>query len=225
MNLKCPYCGCEYDIDTGSLPAPAGDDRLGYGWWLRCFRCHKKWWTPNADAQMNLESQLSISEQDRIDRLSRFRERVAKQGHAHKSKTWKLLFKFIVCIAISSIFVGGIYFNRSYIYNYVTQKAIVLRRNLDRHIILEDVSSKVDDLPGDKLKVSVSGKVTNNDQGIVKITGIRIKLIDLNTGDNVLYWDELFKKNYLVGRESLGFNFEKELGGVKAPVKVDIVVM
>ncbi|MDR2666577.1 MAG: hypothetical protein LBB34_00450, partial [Holosporales bacterium] len=55
MNVKCPYCSCCYEISMDLLKQPIGHEKLGYGWWLRCYKCHKKWWLRNSvvEGQMN----------------------------------------------------------------------------------------------------------------------------------------------------------------------------
>jgi hypothetical protein len=226
MKVKCPYCSCEYNINPESLPKPFGDVKLGYGWWLRCYNCRKKWWLKNTVVQMSTNTPLKADSARRIERLSNLREH--RRERNKKRGCWRY-FGYTLLLLLVSAIIFGVYNSRESFKNYLKQKIVHLSGNMLSKLRLLDVQyaiEKVDDNPeeGGKLEIVVSGKIINEDKNPVKLKGIKVAVRDEKDQEIVSWIDDVGIDNIASGKIT-SFSTKQSVENFDGQVKIDVSVL
>ncbi|MDR3224194.1 MAG: hypothetical protein LBT03_01230 [Holosporales bacterium] len=210
MNVKCPYCGCQYDLDIDLLQSPSGNEKLGYGWWLRCYKCHKKWWLRNSDIEMKLNTPLRADKQEKIDRLSSLvnRKKPMKQRTS--------IAKYVFIILSVSILVL-LYQSRFLFKDYITSKARRLSDNIVKKTTMKDVQYT---LSGQS--ISVTGYVVNDDESIASISGIKVTIFD--GAEEVLSWNSELDSSSIFPKQSVQFSTQNTLPREVGKIRVEVSI-
>lgn len=220
MNVKCPYCLCSYNIDVDSLPKPIGDAKLGYGWWLRCCRCHKKWWLKNLLAQVHSNSPIKADISSKIDRLSKLK----KQKHTEKTrvKIWKAV-KYFLIVGVIGIVSLGIY-NREFFTEYIKQKIERLSSNMVFKLRMLDVQYALKTDSENDVILTVSGKIINEDRNVIKLNGAKITVYDKDDNE-IASWVGNIGSGYIISGETLDFTTEHKINKAIDDIRVDVSIM
>ncbi|MDR2075188.1 MAG: hypothetical protein LBP31_03130 [Holosporales bacterium] len=227
MNVKCPYCGCEYDINPESLPKPLGDVKLGYGWWLRCYKCHKKWWLKSTVVQMSTNTPIKADTSMRIEKLSKLKKKGRKHGRKRilrKASMYVVLLTIVVAISI------GVYNSRESIKGYLNQKIKHLSSNMLSKLRLLDVQYSIenddDNNPDEnkKLVVIVSGKIINDNKDSVKLRGIKVVVRD-EKDKEIVSWIDDVGINQVAAGEIASFSTKQSIESFDHQVKIDVSVL
>jgi ferric-dicitrate binding protein FerR (iron transport regulator) len=214
MNVKCPYCNCVYNIDMSLLRNPSGDEHLGYGWWLRCYKCHKKWWLRNTDVERTFNTPLTADRQSRIDRLSALTNRPtrAKRPKARGYVTAKIaVFMLIATCAYA------LYLNRHVFYDYILAKARRVSESATPKISVTDVKYEVADA-----KMVVTGTVVNDDAVVARVGGIRVTVFEGSS--EVLSWSSKLEPGVLLPGQRTEFSTEHDVRDGIEGMRVEVSI-
>ncbi|MDR2598354.1 MAG: hypothetical protein LBC25_01370 [Holosporales bacterium] len=220
MNVKCPYCGCCYDIQLDVLKNPIGNERLGYGWWLRCFRCKKKWWLKKSDISLELEKSIKANRSDQIAKISKLNKK--RRGRA---RTKPIFLSPINCILIVTIILTAVvvFYHRDVFTGYLIERAKRLSKNTRQNITMSDVRynvSKAEDNEG--FKVFVTGIIKNDDNAVAKLRGVKITIFD---GENeIKSWNSALQCDYIVPKDSLSFSTENMIDKTPDDIRVEVSI-
>ncbi|MDR0695864.1 MAG: hypothetical protein LBF56_03835 [Holosporales bacterium] len=214
MNLKCPYCNCCYEVSDSLLQNPSMDHRLGYGWWLRCYKCGRKWWLDSTTYKLNMPSPPMASKEEKIARLSApsggGRRRIRKRSFFGKAK-WYLVMAGLVSIAACLICQ-----NKAKFQAYLVNKARHITETTIKKIMMTDIKYFIE--PGDKLLVT--GAIVNEDSVVAKVAGVKVAVYSGNT--EVIAWQsDLSEENILPGQRTT-FSTEKQLPQAIPDIRVEV---
>ncbi|MDO4975082.1 MAG: hypothetical protein Q4E61_02030 [Alphaproteobacteria bacterium] len=216
MNIKCPYCGCCYEINHKLLGNPIGNEKLGYGWWLRCYRCHKKWWLKNSYVEQNFNTPLKADKTSKIGRLNSL-----IKNHDKKEKKQYNFAKLLKYILISVFITGAItcYCFRDNFLNYINTKALHLRENISSKFELLNVKYNIDN----NNLITVTGNIFNKDnKNILTANGIRINIFRKN--EKIDSWNNEFDGGAILPQQSIPFSSSKHLQGNPENITVEVLV-
>lgn len=220
MNVRCPYCGCSYNIDVDSLPKPIGDTKLGYGWWLRCCKCHKKWWLKNLSVQVHANSPIKADVSGKIDRLSKLKKQ--KSTPKTYEKMWKFIRYFLFIVLVGGVAIG--IYNREFFVGYFKQKIERLSSNMTFKLRMLDVqySLKVDSQ--NNIVLVVSGKIINDDRNVLKLRGVKVTAYDQNNNE-VTSWIENIESGFIISGETLDFTTERVINKPEGNIRVEVSIL
>jgi len=214
MNVKCPYCGCCYEIDYDVLGNPMGNEKLGYGWWLRCYRCHRKWWLKNSYIEEKINTPLKADKTAKIDRLSSF----MRKKHKNQKHSFAKIFKYITFI-ILGLCAATCYCFRDNFLSYINTKAIHLRENISNKFELNNVKYNIDK---DNV-ITVTGNIINRDsKNILTVSGVRINIFNQNK--KIDSWNNEFEGGAVLPQQSMPFSSSKHLQGNTENIIVEVLI-
>ncbi len=212
MNLKCPYCGCGYDIGAEILKSPIGSEKLGYGWWLRCYRCKRKWWLKNTSVEIAMNPPIKIDKLKQIQRISSLSKKKAVFGKRCSIKTWTCVMWLLI---IGSCALGYQY--RSVFYKFLIEKARHLSETVAGKITMTDVKYElmVDNT------ITVTGSILNYDErAITKVNGVKISVFD---GQSlVITWNNDFEDLRILPQQKIPFSASKQLPKDIKNIRVEV---
>ena len=218
MNVKCPYCGCSYDIDTSSLSKPTVDHKLGYGWWLICYHCSKKWWLKNYSVQRD---PVKADKDEMLVKLSNFKIRAIAKNKPYK-KASNAAYYYCGTAAILAF----VYFvHYEHINNFLNEKMYSLSANLEHNLSLLNVRYSINNAqnPND-IEVVVSGSILNRESRIVALTGIKIVVSD-NNGKQVASWIEPMHISGVMPGNSVPFVTKHTLSRFNENLHVNVYII
>lgn len=220
MNVKCPYCGCNYNIETESLPKPVGDSKLGYGWWLRCCKCQKKWWLKHLSVQIHANSPIKADISEKINRLSRLK----KQKDA--KKTLKNIWSFIKYLLLILLIGAGVFgfYNKKIFAEYIKQKVERLSSNIAFKLRMLDVRYFLETNNQSDVILTVNGKIINDDKSVIRLNGIKVSVYDENNNE-IEKWTDSIGTEYIMPGETLDFNTKHIVNKPDSNIKVDVSII
>lgn len=214
MNVKCPYCGCCYEINQNLLGNPIGNEKLGYGWWLRCYRCHKKWWLKNSYIEEKINTPLKADKTAKIDRLSS----LIKRNNKNEKRSFAKIFKYIIFIILGLCAVACYCFRDNFL-SYINTKAIHLRENITNKFELNDVKYNIDK---DNV-ITVTGSIINRDsKNILTVNGVRINIFNQNK--KIDSWNNEFEGGAILPQQSMPFSSSKRLQENTENITVEVLI-
>ena len=214
MNVKCPYCGCGYDIGADILKNPIGSEKLGYGWWLRCYRCKRKWWLKNTSVEIAMNTPIKVDKLKQIQRISSLSKKKTTFVKRYSFKIW-------MCIIWLSIIGGCVigYQYRSVFYKFLVEKARRLSENVAGKITMTDVKYE---LMADNT-VTVTGNILNYDErAITKVNGVRVSVFD---GQSlIMTWNNDFDDLRILPQQKIPFFASKQLPKDITNIRVEVSI-
>lgn len=214
MNVRCPYCGCSYELGTDILKNPVGNEKLGYGWWLRCYRCKRKWWLKNTSVEIEMNTPIKVDKLARIQRISALSKKKSVSGRRHCLKVWKYV-ALVIFVGIAVL----CYQHRAVFYDFLIEKAKRLSENVAGKLAMADV--KYDISIGDML--TVTGNILNYDErAITKVNGVRISVFDDKS--LILTWDNSFDDLRILPQQKVPFSVSKQLPQGVKNIRVEVSV-
>ena len=206
MHIKCPYCGCDYDIRSNTLGEPIGNIQLGYGWWLRCYKCHKKFWLSSSKV-INFDlSPVKADKQKKIEELKNLIPNKQTNKKLHKIRISKWLF----ILTFLSIVILGVY-KRHALQNFIDKKLLTFVQKNATNLQLKNVSYRVYQ-NGGQTKLYLCGYVVNNTKSIMSFNYLRVyvtfnqsvianwniepNIKNIIPGDKIFFASDVFIKNF-----------------------------
>ena len=212
MNVKCPYCGCSYDLGSDVLKQPIGDERLGYGWWLRCFKCKKKWWLKNTAVEIRLNTPIKA---DKLTKIKKISELSKKHSEKEIKNGRNSLIYIIYAILISCTILCYQY--RAIFFDFLINKAQNLSENIKGKVALTDV--RYDISTGNM--ITITGNVINYDESMVsKVNGVKISIYDADK--LILTWNNEFEEFKILPQQKVPFAVTKQLTQDIKEIKVEV---
>lgn len=211
MNVRCPYCGCCYEIDVEMLGNPIGNPKLGYGWWLRCYKCHKKWWLKNTFVEKSVNTPIKADKNAKIERISSL---VRRRRCQNKSRVKKVIVLGLLLVAI-----GFAYQERAVFYDYLLIKAKKLSENVNSKVMIADVKYDIDE----NNLIKVFGNLVNYDERMIaKINGVKVSIYDDKS--MILSWNEEFEDMKILPHQKIPFSTSKQLPGDVKDMRVEVSI-
>jgi hypothetical protein len=196
------------------LRKPIGNEYLGYGWWLRCYRCHRKWWLRHSEVELEINTPLRADRQSKIDRLSAFAGNNRRKTAPKKSGKAAAKYLAFIIIAVALYF---IYQNRAVFNDYLISKAKHISESIAKKIVMTDVKYIMDDG-----KLSVSGDIANEDKIVVRINGVKVAVFD---GDSeVLSWNAEPESKNILPEQKTSFSSAKPCPKEIKDIRVEVSV-
>ena len=214
MNIRCPYCGCCYEIDYNVLGAPIGNEKLGYGWWLRCYRCHKKWWLKNSYVEERLNAPLKANKEAKIGRL---RSLISKNRRGATGNQSQNILKYIIW-GITILIAVSCYFLKDNFTQYINTKAITLQKNIANKLTLTNVQYNIVNN-----NMTVTGVIVNKDtKNIMNANGIKVNILrDKKIIDS---WTSEFDGGTILPQQQIPFNSSKQLDCSVDNITVEVLI-
>lgn len=212
--MKCPYCGCGYELGTDILKNPVGSEKLGYGWWLRCYRCKRKWWLKNTSVEIAMNAPIKVDKHAQIQRISSLAKKRVHSGHRCGAKVWTCVV-WVILIGVVML----CYQYRTVFYKFLIEKAKHLSESVAGKITMTDV--KYDVSVGDM--IAVTGNILNYDErAITKVNGVKISVFDDKS--LVLTWDNAFDDLRILPQQKVPFSVTKQLPRNVSNIRVEVSV-
>lgn len=215
MNVKCPYCGCCYEINQNLLGDPIGNEKLGYGWWLRCYRCHKKWWLKNSYVEQAFNTPLKA---DKTVKIGRLRSLIKNNKKQKTTNSFARFLKYMIFIILAFSVVACYFFKDDFL-NYINTKAIHLRENISSKFDLSSVKYNIDK---DNI-ITVTGNINNRDsKNILTVNGVRVNIFHQN--EKIDSWNNEFEGGAILPQQSMTFSSSKRLQGNTENITVEVLI-
>ena len=215
MNVKCPYCGCCYEINQNLLGDPIGNEKLGYGWWLRCYRCHKKWWLKNSYVEQTSNTPLKA---DKTAKIGRLKTLIKKHDKERKPYNFGRFLKYIFWIILILGICLCYYFKDNFL-NYINAKALHLRENISNKFDLSNVKYNIDK---DNV-ITVTGNINNRDsKNILTVNGLKVNILRQN--EKIDTWNNEFEGGVILPQQSMPFSSSKRLQGNTENITVEVLI-
>ncbi len=215
MNVKCPYCGCCYEINQNLLGDPIGNEKLGYGWWLRCYRCHKKWWLKNSYVEQTSNTPLKA---DKTAKIGRLKTLIKKHDKERKPYNFGRFLKYIFWIILILGICLCYYFKDNFL-NYINAKALHLRENISSKFDLSNVKYNIDK---DNV-ITVTGSINNRDsKNILTVNGLKVNILRQN--EKIDTWNNEFEGGVILPQQSMPFSSSKRLQGNTENITVEVLI-
>lgn len=215
MQIKCPYCGCSYEINFDLLKDPIGNENLGYGWWLRCYKCQKKWWLKQSDVMKTAGVPLSADRRGKIDKILKLK------GKAKRKTVIK--WKYVVLFLFACLAVFG-YLKKEGFVQYISNKAKHLSQTIVPKLSMKDVRYTLSEPDQNNLrKITITGKITNEDTVVAKFSGIECSLFDADR-NKIKSWTEKLEKDFVMAGDSFDFATSTDLENVPNEIKVEVAI-
>ena len=216
MNVKCPYCECSYELGADILKEPVGNEKLGYGWWLRCYRCKRKWWLRNTIVEMEMNTPIKVDKTAKIQRISALSRKRPKTTNTKTQsiKWWKYAIYATLIIAVIMC-----YYHKTIFYNFLLKKAQHLSENVISKVTMQDV--KYDISPDNML--TVTGDISNYDEKVIaKVNGLKVTVFDNKSV--VISWSNDFDNLRILPQQKSPFSVNKQLPGDIKDIRVEVSV-
>ena len=212
MNVKCPYCECSYELGAEVLKKPIGDERLGYGWWLRCYKCKKKWWLKNTAVEIQLNTPIKA---DKIAKIKKISE-LSKKNRSTGIKNGKSLLGYVILAILISCSILS-YQYREIFFDFLIKKAQNLSENIKGKVALTDVKYEI----GIDNMITITGNVINYDERMVsKVNGVTISVYDADK--LILTWNNEFEEFKILPQQKVPFSVTKQLMQDIKEIKVEV---
>ncbi|MDR0640353.1 MAG: hypothetical protein LBF65_01295 [Holosporales bacterium] len=215
MNVRCPYCGCCYEISSDLLKNPIGDEKLGYGWWLRCFKCNKKWWLKNSDIVLQSERSLKADKNAKVENLSRL---LPKQRKRRKSRFFVRYLSVILIVLLGTL----AFYKWDLFRDYLLDRIKHLSQITSNKLTMLDVKYTTSNIENNGIKIFVTGMIKNEDNVVAKVKGIKVTIFD---GDReVKSWTSSLQAEFVVPHDSMSFSTANTLDRAIENMKVEVSI-
>lgn len=194
---------------------PIGNEKLGYGWWLRCFKCHKKWWLKNSDVALQSEKSLKADRKAKINSLSRLLPK--KKGRNRSSFLVRYISVFIIIVL-------GIvaFYKRDLLNNYLLDKARHLSEITTNKLTMIDVKYTTSRIDDGSIKIFVTGSIKNEDNVVAKLKGIKVVVYD---GDKeIKSWTSTLQAEFIVPQDTLSFSTANALERPAENMRIEVSI-
>ena len=214
MNVKCPYCECSYELGADILKDPVGNEKLGYGWWLRCYRCKRKWWLRNTVVEMKMNTPIKVDKTAQIQRISAFSRKKTVNTKKRGIRWGKyVIYAVLITGAVTC------YYQRTIFYDFLLKKAQHLSENVISKVAMSDV--KYDVSPDNIL--TVTGDISNYDEKVIaKVNGLKVTVFDNKSV--VISWNNDFDNLRILPQQKSPFSVNKQLPGDIKDIRVEVSV-
>ena len=175
MKVTCPYCNCHYDIRPEMLKEPIGNVKLGFGWWLRCYKCQRKFWLSNTKVTQLTATPIKANRKRKIRKISKF-------GFTLKNRNNKRFYLISTIFVILSA-IG--YYERDVFKNLVLHRISNITKSTITSLQLANIAYRLETVDN-KNKIYITGFILNNTTTIIPINGL--KVVIYSNGKEMTSW-------------------------------------
>lgn len=216
MNVHCPNCGCVYDIKTENLPKSAGNGDLGYGWWLKCYKCQHKWWLKNSVVEKTTNEPMVADVQTKIRKIEQLKGNKKTVVKKKRKRKWWGSVVLLACLALFC------FYKKDAFYEYLLAKNRRLSSNMMSNVVMQDVKYFLTELPdNDGVRITINGKIFNKDMTVVKLNGVKVFVCDSH-GKEIKSWSEKLQYGYIVSGDYIDFSVSETLVCGVSDIKVEV---
>lgn len=212
MRIRCPYCDCHYDIHPDTLGNPLGSEKLGFGWWLRCYQCQKKFWLKSTVVINTGFAPMKADRTNTIRKLSKM-SKIGQKKHKISKYNGALYILIIILIVIC----GFCYTHMSEVRGFFASKVKQFTASAVMGLQLSDIVYRIDKIDG-RYRISVMGNIVNNTQSIQQCNGLHIVVLDNNT--EITSWTFMPDIKNVIPGDKLVFNTDKNINIILKSPKI-----
>ena len=212
MKVTCPYCNCHYDIRPEILKEPIGDVKLGFGWWLRCYKCQKKFWLSNTKVMQLTATPVKANRNRQVRNISRFNVNLRKKSN----KKFYIISSVIVLLSVAG------YYNRDAFSNLVVNRISSINKSTITSLQLANIAYRLETVDNQN-KMYITGFILNNTATIIPVNGL--KVVVYSNGKEMTSW--IIKpdaKNAIPG-DRIFFSNEKIIEKIYPNIQVGVSIL
>ena len=212
MKVTCPYCNCHYDIRPEILKEPIGDVKLGFGWWLRCYKCQKKFWLSNTKVMQLTATPVKANRNRQVRNISIFNGNLRKKSN----KKFYIISSVIVLLSVAG------YYNRDAFSNLVVNRISSINKSTITSLQLANIAYRLETVDNQN-KMYITGFILNNTATIIPVNGL--KVVVYSNGKEMTSW--IIKpdaKNAIPG-DRIFFSNEKIIEKIYPNIQVGVSIL
>ena len=175
MRVTCPYCNCHYDIRPEILKEPISNIKLGFGWWLRCYKCQKKFWLSNTRVVQLTATPIKANRRKQIKNISKLKIALKKNNNK----------KFYIISSVIIIFSLFAYYERDTFKNLVVNRISNITKSTITSLQLSNISYRLETIDNIN-KIYITGFILNNTATIIPINGLKVAIY--SNGKEMTSW-------------------------------------
>lgn len=211
MRIKCPYCNCHYDIHPDTLGNPVGNINLGFGWWLRCYQCQRKFWLKSTTVINTGFSPVKADRNRTIKKLSKLTNKKGKRNHSSRNVL------IYIIILVLTVTIGICYTHMEHIQSFFANKVRHFTNSTVTTVTLSNITYRIDQL-NNQYKLTVMGDVINTTPSIKSYNGIHIVL--LSFGKEIASWTFVPEMKSVIPGGRVAINTSSILNAVPKDIQV-----
>lgn len=212
MRVTCPYCNCHYDIRPEILKEPIGNVKLGYGWWLRCYKCQKKFWLSSTRVMQITATPIKANRRKQIKNISNFKVSLRKKKN--------IKFYIISSVIILSSIIG--YYGRDTFKNIIINRISNITKSTITSLQLANISYRLETVDN-KHKIYITGFIVNNTATIIPINGL--KVIIYSNGKEMTSWQITPDAKNAIPGDKIFFSNEKVIEKIYPNIQVGVSIL
>ena len=221
MRVTCPYCNCHYDIRPEILKTPIGNPKLGYGWWLRCYKCQKKFWLSNTKVMQLTATPIKANRKKQIKNVTNkfgLRSNTKFKFTLKKKRINKFYIISSVIVVLSTI---G-YFSKDLLQNLIINRISNITQSTVTSLQLSNISYRLETVDNVN-KIYITGFILNNTSTIIPINGL--KVVIYSNGKEMTSWQiDPEAKNAIPG-DKIYFANEKVIDKIYPNIQVGVSIL
>ena len=212
MRVTCPYCNCHYDIRPEILKEPIGNVKLGYGWWLRCYKCQKKFWLSSTRVMQITATPIKANRRKQIKNISNFKVSLRKGKN--------IKFYIISSVIILSSIIG--YYGRDTFKNIIINRISNITKSTITSLQLANISYRLETVDN-KHKIYITGFIVNNTATIIPINGL--KVIIYSNGKEMTSWQITPDAKNAIPGDKIFFSNERVIEKIYPNIQVGVSIL
>ena len=212
MRVTCPYCNCHYDIRPEILKEPTGNVKLGYGWWLKCYKCQKKFWLSNTKVTQMTATPIKANRKRQIKNISKFRFSLKKRRN--------IKFYIISSVIVISSLTG--YLCRDFFKNLVINRISNITKSTITSLQLDNISYRLETVNNIN-KIYITGFILNNTATIIPINGL--KIVIYSNGKEMISWQVNPNAKNAIPGDKIFFSSEKVIDKIYPNIQVGVSIL
>ncbi|MBR1944356.1 MAG: hypothetical protein IJ848_02680 [Alphaproteobacteria bacterium] len=212
MKVTCPYCNCHYDIRPEILKEPIGNVKLGFGWWLRCYKCQKKFWLSNTKVAQLTATPIKANRTRQVKNISKLKINLKKKSN----KTFYIISSIIVIISLFG------YYKRDVFKNIVVNRISSITKSTITSLQLANIAYRLETVDNQN-KIYITGFILNNTATIIPINGL--KVVIYSNGKEMTSWKiNPDAKNAIPG-DKIFFSSEQVIDKIYPNIQVGVSIL
>lgn len=210
MRIRCPYCDCHYDIHPDTLGNPIGSEKLGFGWWLRCYQCQKKFWLKSTTVINTGFAPIKADKMSMINRLSRICDRSRPEKLSKFEKKHRITkHNGVLFVLIITLIIGGFcYMHINEIQHFLITRVNRFTVSTALGLQLSNIVYRIDKFNG-QYRIIVMGNIINNTQSILQCDGLHIVVLNGNT--EAISWTFVPNTKNIIPGDKLAFSTDRSI--------------
>ena len=191
---------------------PIGNEKLGFGWWLRCYKCQKKFWLSNTKVIQLTATPIKANSPRQVKKISRLNLNVRKKT----SKKFYVISSIIVLLSCAG------YYKRDMFSNLVTNRISNINKSTITSLQLANVAYRLETV-NNQNKIYITGFILNNTATIIPINGVKV-IIYSNSKEMDSWQIKPDAKNAIPG-DRIFFSGEKIIEKIYPNIQVGVSIL